>query len=98
MHKNKPFALLLAAALLAATVCTRAADDPNKPDAKPPEKPAAAGTLTVIDNAGKEQKLKTYQFTEGVRHLGWLAPAAEEKEPAPKDGKDGKDSKPAKPP
>jgi hypothetical protein len=31
--------------------------------------------LVVIDSAGKEQKLKTWKFTIGVRHLTWLAPA-----------------------
>ena len=42
-------------------------------DEKP--KPAEAGMLLVIDGSGKEQKLKTWKFTEGVRRLGWLAPA-----------------------
>lgn len=41
------------------------------------EKPKAAeaGALVVVDAAGKEQKLKTWKFTEGTRRLGWLAPA-----------------------
>jgi hypothetical protein len=30
--------------------------------------------LVVIDNAGKEQKLKSWTFTTGIRHLSWLAP------------------------
>ena len=37
-------------------------------------KPAEPGTLLVLDAAGKEQKLKTWKFTEGVRRLGWLSP------------------------
>jgi hypothetical protein len=31
--------------------------------------------LVVIDSAGKEQKLKSWKFTGGIRHLSWLAPA-----------------------
>src|SRR5262245_24612554 len=42
--------------------------------AEDPPKAAAPGTLTVVDNAGKEQKLKTWRFTVGTRQLGWLAP------------------------
>ncbi len=41
------------------------------------EKPAESGTLIVIDANGKEQKLKTWKFTSGTRHLGWLAPLRE---------------------
>jgi hypothetical protein len=44
--------------------------------------PPAEGTLVVIDNTGKEQKLKSWTFVTGTRHLGWLAPADKE----PKDG------------
>jgi hypothetical protein len=53
-----------------------------------PPKPAEAATLTVVDAAGKEQKVKTWTFLVGVRHLSWLAPAAPDKDP---------DAKPAKP-
>ncbi|MGH7226594.1 MAG: hypothetical protein ACRELF_25545, partial [Gemmataceae bacterium] len=49
------------------TVFVTAAED------KP--KPAQAGMLLVLDTAGKEQKLKTWKFTEGVRRLGWLVSA-----------------------
>jgi hypothetical protein len=52
-------------------------------------KPADAATLFILDAAGKEQKLKTWKFGEGVRRLNWLAPAkkAEVKEDADKDKK-----------
>lgn len=36
-------------------------------------KPADPGTLVVVDAAGKDQKLKSWKFTAGVRRLGWLA-------------------------
>lgn len=41
------------------------------------DKPTATegGLLVVVDAAGKEQKLKTWKFTEGVRRLGWLSSA-----------------------
>jgi hypothetical protein len=46
--------------------------------------------ILVIDAAGKEQKLKSWKFTIGVRHLTWLAPA-----PPPKPAGDAdKDQKP----
>jgi hypothetical protein len=41
--------------------------------ADPP--PAAAPALVVVDAANKEQKLKSWKFVAGTRHLGWLAPA-----------------------
>ena len=56
-----------------------------------PPKPAEPGTLVLIDSAGKEQKLKTWKFAEGVRHLSWLA--APEKEPKKDDAKDDKKAK-----
>jgi hypothetical protein len=45
-------------------------------------KRAKSDTLTILDAAGKEQKLKTWKFTEGVRRLAWLA-ADKEKNDAP---------------
>jgi len=115
MHMHKPFALLLAAVLLAtATV-------PYKPGApatgypvagapglwaatllvteadETPSRPADPGTLIVIDSAGKEQKLKSWKFSQGVRHLAWLAPAAEDPEPAPKDIKPARGPRPKVP-
>lgn len=39
-----------------------------------PPPPATTG-LVVVDAAGKEQKLKSWKFVAGTRHLGWLAPA-----------------------
>jgi hypothetical protein len=38
-------------------------------------KPAEAGTLVLVDSAGKEQKIKAWKFTAGVRRLAWLAPS-----------------------
>jgi hypothetical protein len=38
-------------------------------------KPAEPGTLLLVDSAGKEQKIKAWKFTSGVRRLSWLAPA-----------------------
>lgn len=49
-------------------------------------KPAEPGTLVVIDANGKEQKLKAWKFSVGVRRLTWLAPA--EKEKAPEEPKE----------
>ncbi len=51
-------------------------------------KPTDPGTLVLIDAAGKEQKLKTWKFSEGVRRLGWLA--APNKETKKDDAKDDK--------
>jgi hypothetical protein len=81
MNRFTTAALLLPALTLAAGLSLAAlADEP---------KPAEPGTLIVIDPAGKEQKLKSWKFTTGIRELGWLpaAPNKEEKEPA-KDKKD----------
>jgi hypothetical protein len=60
-----------------------------------PVKPAEPGTLIVIDANGKEQKLKSWKFAAGTRHLGWLAPIKEPKgsEGTPNDK--GPGSKPA---
>jgi hypothetical protein len=74
MAPRIPLSLTLAAAL---AVLAAAADAP---------KPAADGPLVVIDSAGKEQKLKTWKFTAGVRRLSWLAPAA----PPAEEGKASK--------
>jgi hypothetical protein len=41
-------------------------------------KPAEPGTLVIIDAGSKEQKVKSWKFTGGVRQLGWLASAARE--------------------
>jgi hypothetical protein len=51
---------------------------------------AKSGPLVIIDGAGKEQKIKAWKFSQGTRHLTWLAPAAKaEPEPKAKD-KNGK--------
>jgi hypothetical protein len=42
---------------------------------EPAKKPAEPGTLTVVDVAGKEHRLKAWRFVEGTQRLGWLAPA-----------------------
>jgi hypothetical protein len=39
------------------------------------------GELIVVDQEGKEHKLKDWKFTSGTRKLSWLAPAGD-KEPA----------------
>lgn len=79
MAPRIPLTVTLAAALAAFA----AADAP-----KPAPKPEPDGPLVVIDSAGKEQKLKTWKFTAGVRHLSWLAPA-----PAAGSEESGKSSK-----
>lgn len=50
--------------------------------------PPATPSLVIVDANGKEQKLKSWKFVAGIKHLAWLAPAAPPKE---------KDDKPAKP-
>jgi hypothetical protein len=52
----------------------------------------AEGVLVVVDAAGKEQKLKGWEFVAGTRRLSWLAPAAPAKEGAgePKEGEEPK--------
>src|SRR5207253_9245210 len=54
-------------------------------------KPAGPGTIVVTDAAGKEQKVKSWSFTAGTRRLGWLAPAADDKD----KGSEEKGGKPA---
>lgn len=46
-------------------------------------KRAKSDALTILDAAGKEQKLKTWKFTEGVRRLAWLAADKEKKAVGP---------------
>ena len=67
----KTWTLLGIALAAVAAGLTAGADEPKAAD---------AGTLVVIDGAGKEQKLKTWKFTAGTRHLSWLAPAPEKEE------------------
>jgi hypothetical protein len=55
-------------------------------------KAAEPGTLVVIDSAGKEQKIKAWKFTSGVRRLGWLA-TQKANEPPPETDK-GKEKGP----
>jgi hypothetical protein len=92
MNRCKPTATVVGAALAAALVlgAARAADAP---------KPAEAA-LVVVDAAGKEQKLKAWEFVGGTRRLSWLAPAAPAKEGAgePKEGDGPKARARPKPP
>jgi hypothetical protein len=77
MRIRHSFGALLGAGLLGFVVFGFSlADDPPKV--------AEAGTLLVLDPAGKEQKLKTWTYVAGTRHLVWLAPADKEPE-SPKD-------------
>jgi hypothetical protein len=51
---------------------------------------AKGGPLVIVDGAGKEQKIKAWKFSQGTRHLTWLAPTGKaEPEPKAKD-KNGK--------
>jgi hypothetical protein len=68
-------AAVWSAGLLAALGVAVAADDKEKP----------ADGLVIVDAKGKEQKLKTWEFTEGTRRLTWLAPQ-KDREPDKKDG------------
>ncbi len=91
MRIRQSLAALLGAGFLGfVAVCFCSADEPPKS--------AEPGTLLVIDAAGKEQKLKTWNYVAGTRHLAWLAPVEKEPEPKDKEDKDklAKD-KPAKP-
>jgi hypothetical protein len=72
--------------ILAASLCF--ADDPPKA--------AEAGTLLVIDAAGKEQKLKTWNYVAGTRRLAWLAPVDKDPEPPKDKDKDAPKDKSAK--
>jgi hypothetical protein len=83
MYRFKTLTALLAALLGALAVSTSPADDAPKA--------AEPGVLIVVDNNGKEQKLKTWKFSQGTRRLAWLAPAvSEEKEVNPIDDKETK--------
>jgi hypothetical protein len=64
----------LLAAVLASLPGVASPDAPKK---------GGAGALIVIDNAGKEHKLKTWKFLDGTERLSWLAAKA----PAAKAGK-----------
>jgi hypothetical protein len=73
--------------ILGLTAFARAADEDPKP--------AEPGTLVIVDSAGKEQKLKAWNFTEGVRRLGWLAkPSESEPDKEKKDAPKGKRAAP----
>jgi hypothetical protein len=78
--------ILVAAAL---NECGVRGDEAAKPNPK-----AEPGVLVVVDNAGKEHKLKTWQFIVGTRRLPWLAPAPPR---APLEEDQGKGQKPKKP-
>jgi hypothetical protein len=92
MKRYKRIATVAGAGLAAVLLwgAARAADAP-----KPAE-----GELVVVDAAGKEQKLKAWEFVAGTRRLSWLAPAAPAKEGAgePKEGEEPKERRRAKAP
>lgn len=71
-------AVLALAGLLAVSVLS------SRPSAAEPA--PAGGELVVVDAGGKEQKLKTWKFTAGTRHLAWLAPGKPAGEAPQKDG------------
>jgi hypothetical protein len=64
--------------LAALSVACAALASAAVPAADPPAPAPAA--LVVIDAAGKEHRLKTWQFVSGTRRLAWLAPAAPARE------------------
>jgi hypothetical protein len=68
MSMRKILALRSAAGLVAVLTALATAADPVPP--------APEGTLIIIDAAGREQKLKTWEFVAGTRPLSWLVPAA----------------------
>jgi hypothetical protein len=75
MKTSNLFRLAFAAALTVLAHANSArADKEAKSEAK-----TEAGTLTVVDNAGKEHTLKTWKFIVGTRRLTWLAPTAAKK-------------------
>jgi hypothetical protein len=91
MLPRKNFAIVAAVSLLCALGSLRnqwAADAP---------KAAGDDALVIIDNAGKEQKLKKWSFVVGTRRLSWLAPAAPAKEKDKEKGKDAKEDDKPKP-
>jgi hypothetical protein len=89
----KTWRLLLPLPALAAGLLSLWAADPL-PEPPPP---AEAGTLIVIDAAGKERKLKPWKIVSGTRPLGWLAPAAPKDEPDKKDDKENAAPRPGAP-
>jgi hypothetical protein len=83
MVSGKRFGVVLGVGLLAGVFglsAPRAGDD---------KKAAGAGPLVVVDHAGKEHRLKTWQFVGGTRRLTWLAPPAAAPEQPAKKGKKG---------
>jgi hypothetical protein len=94
MTIRKRFFITLAAGLVSLFLSTSraGADEGDKPEVKP----AAAGTLVVIDGNGKEHTLKSWKFVKGTERLSWLGMPKKEKvedakEEKTKDGKEDKD-------
>src|SRR5262245_26685978 len=75
---HKAWAIFAVCCALTAFSMPTVADDKAEPAKEP---------LLIVDGAGKEQKIKAWKFSQGARHLTWLAPedkpAAEPKEKAP---------------
>jgi hypothetical protein len=91
MYRYKTLTALLATVILGVLIV-------GVPFADEPPKAVDPAALTIIDSNGKEHKLKSWKFSQGTRHLAWLAPAVPmEKEPEAKDDKDDQDPPPKKP-
>jgi hypothetical protein len=69
--------MLLAASIIGLGAMGATADEP----AKGADTAQDGGPLVVIDNVGKEMKLKTWKLTNGTRRLAWLGAAAKEADP-----------------
>jgi hypothetical protein len=84
----KMFFITLAGGLVSVVLGTPAvrADEGDKGEAKP----VPAGTLVVIDNSGKEHKLKSWKFVKGTEHLSWLAKPAKKDEDAKEEKEEPK--------
>jgi hypothetical protein len=91
MLSRKQFTIVAIVSLLSAFASLR-----NQRAADPP-KPAGDNALVIIDNAGKEQRLKKWSFVLGTRRLGWLAPVAPAKEKEKEKSKDAKEDDKPKP-
>ncbi len=78
MRIRQPAGALLSAGVLGFfAVCISLADGAPKL--------ADPGPLVVLDSVGKEQKLKTWTYVAGTRHITWLAPTDKEPEPGAPD-------------
>jgi hypothetical protein len=88
IQATKCWPVLVLGCALAGLLSLPAADAPEA---------GKGGILLVIDGTGKEQKIKAWKFSQGTRHLTWLAPA-QKPGPEPKEEKDPKDNDKKAPP